>query len=236
MKVSSLIPQKTNPFKDNSSLKKNTLSHNPFVSANGKTQNPFLSSDSENSNPLLPAQMKMNPLQRMGGLEEEEEMQMKKNPLQRSSLEEEELLQGKMNPAQKKNNQGTVQRQSNGGGSNLDGGVQQSMESTFNHDFSQVKVHPNSQNAVNAGALAYTQGTDIHFAPGQYQPGSQKGQELLGHELTHVVQQSQGRVNANSQVNGMPLNDSPSLEKEADDMGKKAVQAKMSSQTQLKKK
>ena len=35
---------------------------------------------------------------------------------------------------------------------------------------------------------------DIYFAPGRYQPHDSAGLELLGHELTHVVQQAQGRV------------------------------------------
>ncbi len=65
------------------------------------------------------------------------------------------------------------------------------------------------------GALAYTQGNNVHFAPGQYNPSSQKGQELLGHELTHVVQQREGRVQPTKQGKGMSVNDSPVLEKEA---------------------
>ena len=44
------------------------------------------------------------------------------------------------------------------------------------------------------GAQAYTTGSDIHFAPGQYDPHSPAGQEVLGHELWHVVQQKEGRV------------------------------------------
>ena len=51
-------------------------------------------------------------------------------------------------------------------------------------------------------------------------------QELLGHELTHVVQQSEGRVKPTTEVMGMPVNDDPSLEAEADKMGKKAAQTK----------
>ena len=39
--------------------------------------------------------------------------------------------------------------------------------------------------AEEIGALAYAQGTDIHFAPGQYNPECQEGQKLIGHELTH---------------------------------------------------
>ncbi len=47
-------------------------------------------------------------------------------------------------------------------------------------------------------ALAYTTGNNIVFNEGQYAPGSDSGNRLLAHELTHVVQQKQGRVNAGS--------------------------------------
>jgi hypothetical protein len=39
-------------------------------------------------------------------------------------------------------------------------------------------------------AQAFTHGADIYFARGKYQPGTQNGQHLLAHELTHVVQQT----------------------------------------------
>lgn len=54
--------------------------------------------------------------------------------------------------------------------------------------------------ATAMGALAYTQGTDLHFVPGQYQRASQSGQQLIGHALAHVVQQSQGRAAATTQA------------------------------------
>ena len=98
------------------------------------------------------------------------------------------------------------------------------MSSSFGTDFSDVNIHSDSKSATDAGALAYTQGNDIHFAPGQYDPGSQSGQELLGHELSHVQQQREGRVQANNEVNGMPLNDDKGLEAEADEGGRMAVQ------------
>jgi hypothetical protein len=69
-------------------------------------------------------------------------------------------------------------------------------------DFASVRMHEGPQ-VTDMGAAAYTQGADIHFAPGQYQPGSQGGQELIGHELAHVVQQSQGRVSATTQAKGV---------------------------------
>jgi hypothetical protein len=84
-----------------------------------------------------------------------------------------------------------VQRR--GIGAAMPADVQAKMEGSFGSNFSAVRIHEGTQ-ASSLGALAYTQGTDIHFAPGQYQPHSTSGQELLGHELAHVVQQSQGRV------------------------------------------
>ena len=104
--------------------------------------------------------------------------------------------------------------------------VQNKMEATMGADFSNVNIHPNSQQAQEVGALAYTQGNDVHFAPGQFDPDSQKGQSLIGHELAHVVQQQQSRVQATTQAKGLPVNDDPALENEADTLGDKAAQMK----------
>ncbi|MCU0447091.1 MAG: DUF4157 domain-containing protein [Microscillaceae bacterium] len=104
-----------------------------------------------------------------------------------------------------------------------DGDLMQKMGESMGADFSGVNIHANSEKASSVGALAYTQGNDIHFAPNQYNPNTQEGASLLGHELTHVVQQREGRVQANSSVNGMPLNDDAGLEREADAMGAKAA-------------
>ncbi|KYF99407.1 hypothetical protein BE20_31530 [Sorangium cellulosum] len=65
--------------------------------------------------------------------------------------------------------------------------VKAKMEAAFGTDFSGVRVHPSSSRAVALGALAYTQGSEIHVAPGQWAPETTRGQELLGHELAHVV-------------------------------------------------
>lgn len=65
-------------------------------------------------------------------------------------------------------------------------------EPRFNRDFSDVRVHTDSEAAHSAqgiNALAYTSGNNIVFNSGQYQPGSDYGKRLLAHELTHVVQQ-----------------------------------------------
>jgi hypothetical protein len=127
-----------------------------------------------------------------------------------------------------------VQRKESNGAVPQD--VMGKMESTMGMDFGNVNIHANSSKASEVGALAYTQGTDIHFAPGQFNPGSQSGQELLGHELAHVKQQSEGRVAPNGQVGGMPLNDEKHLEHEADQMGAKAAASQASAgASQMKK-
>jgi len=92
------------------------------------------------------------------------------------------------------------------------------MEDAFDFDFASVRVHEGEQ-ASAAGADAYAQGTDLHFAPGQYDPGSSRGQELIGHELAHVVQQGEGRVATTTQYKGLEINDDVGLEAEADHWG-----------------
>lgn len=62
----------------------------------------------------------------------------------------------------------------------------------FGHDFSNVRVHNDdaaNQSAKQVNALAYTHSNNIVFGSGQYQPGTESGQRLMAHELTHVVQQ-----------------------------------------------
>jgi predicted deacylase len=75
----------------------------------------------------------------------------------------------------------------------LDDTTRAFMEPRFGQDFSSVRVHTDEQATESAramNALAYTVGQDVVFGVGQYAPGIGKGQRLLAHELTHVVQQS----------------------------------------------
>ena len=92
------------------------------------------------------------------------------------------------------------------------------IESLSGMSLDQVRVHYNSSQPAQLDALAYTQGTDIHVAPGQ--------EQHLPHEAWHVVQQAQGRVQPTAQLrDGVPLNDDPTLEQEADSMGATAAAA-----------
>jgi len=149
-----------------------------------------------------------NPAQMM--TEEEELMQGKfEAPIQRMG-EEEELMQGKFS------NPPTIQKKASNG---LPSDLNANLESTLNTDFSDVNIHTNSNDAVQMNALAYAQGTDVHFAPGQFKPNTSSGQKLIGHEFAHVVQQAEGRVKPTAEVNGMPVNDNKGLEGEADKIG-----------------
>jgi hypothetical protein len=99
--------------------------------------------------------------------------------------------------------------------------VKSQMESFFQTDFSNVRVHVGPE-APSIGALAFTVGTNLYFAPGQYQPNTPGGRHLIGHELTHVMQQAQGRV-SNPYGSGMAVVHDPGLEEEAEKLGKLAA-------------
>jgi hypothetical protein len=75
----------------------------------------------------------------------------------------------------------------------LDKSTRDFMEPRFGQDFSNVRVHTDTRAAESAQAVdakAYTVGNNVVFGPGEFAPGTHEGQKLLGHELTHVVQQS----------------------------------------------
>ncbi|WP_430424691.1 DUF4157 domain-containing protein [Phenylobacterium sp.] len=94
------------------------------------------------------------------------------------------------------------------------------MEAAFGADFSGVRVHVGPQ-ASRIGAVAFTMGDDVYFAPGKFQPDSAQGQQLIGHELAHVIQQRQGRVRAPG--SGVAVVQDRMLEAEADRLGMRAA-------------
>ncbi len=114
-----------------------------------------------------------------------------------------------------------VSLQPKSGGFTLPRDVQAKMEGALGASFADVRIHVGSE-ASSIGALAFTWGTDIHFAPGQYNPHTQQGQFLLGHELQHVVQQRAGRV-GNPFGSGVAVVQDQMLESEADRMGHSAA-------------
>lgn len=86
-----------------------------------------------------------------------------------------------------------------GAGHPLDSTTRAFFESRFGHNFGDVRVHADTRADAatrSVGARAFTSGSNVAFGAGQYAPHSGAGRSLLAHELTHVVQQTHGRVPA----------------------------------------
>jgi hypothetical protein len=141
-------------------------------------------------------------------------------------IEEEEELQGQRQghgePTVAPEVEAAIIR-NRGGGTGLEDGVRRQMESSFGADFSNVRIHTNSEaDTLNhaLGARAFTVGNDVFFRHGEYAPATAAGKELLAHELTHVIQQSNDRVSGKLTVS----QPSDPLEREAEETASRVVQ------------
>ena len=112
--------------------------------------------------------------------------------------DEEKILQAKGSPGQEpvaqiQNVPPLVREVLRSPGQSLDPATRAFMEPRFGHDFSRVRVHSGmaaEQSAQSVNANAYTVGHNVVFGAGRFAPGTYEGQQLIAHELTHVVQQS----------------------------------------------
>jgi hypothetical protein len=139
--------------------------------------------------------------------DDEEELQMKSlaDSIQRVEIDDEEELQMKSQVQRQEaigGGEASTDLESSinsarGGGQAIADNIRKPMEVAFGADFSGVKVHTDGQSDQlnwSIQARAFTTGQDVFFRQGEYNPGSRGGQELLAHELTHVVQQNGGAV------------------------------------------
>ncbi|MGH2493114.1 MAG: DUF4157 domain-containing protein [Ktedonobacteraceae bacterium] len=131
-------------------------------------------------------------------------------PIQQKRSHEEKAFQEKSEPTQRREN-------TTGLPDTLKAGVEQLSGLSMDH----VQVHYHSSKPAEVQSLAYTQGTEIHVAPGQ--------EQHLAHEAWHVVQQMQGRVKPTRQMKNIIINEEQGLEREAEDMGAKALKARITS-------
>jgi Domain of unknown function (DUF4157) len=79
-----------------------------------------------------------------------------------------------------------------GAGAPLAPGTRESAAETLGDSLADVRVHHDETAdalAQSVSARAFTTGSDVYFGRGEYQPGTSAGDELLTHELAHVVQQ-----------------------------------------------
>lgn len=110
-----------------------------------------------------------------------------------------------------------------GAGNPLPEAIQRHLEQGLNHDLSRVRIHDDAEAdklAKSVNALAFTTGADVFFQAGQFNPNSRSGLELLAHEVTHTVQQAQGRV-------GPGIDPDATLETEARTMGARLASASL---------
>jgi hypothetical protein len=103
-------------------------------------------------------------------------------------------------------------RASSGSGTRLPDQLRVRMEHLLGADLSGVRIHTDSRStALNReiGAQAFTHGADIYFRPGAYDPGTEKGRQLIAHELTHVVQQAGGATSPTELRRKVSISPSP---------------------------
>ena len=109
-----------------------------------------------------------------------------------------------------------------GGGSALDPDVRTRMGPALGDSLSDVRVHDDAAAdtlARSVAARAFTVGADVFFAQGEYRPGTATGEQLLAHELTHVVQQRGGSQGGPLRVTTPGGSDEAEAEAMADELG-----------------
>lgn len=78
------------------------------------------------------------------------------------------------------------------GGRSLPQPTARLMGQRFRTDFSRVRIHTGAEAGAVSRAIdarAFTVGSHVFFGDGQFQPDSAAGQQLIAHELVHVIQQ-----------------------------------------------
>ena len=148
----------------------------------------------ETSSTLQKQEIKEEPVQK----KEEEQVQQKPiaetiSTLQKKETTEEQPIQKK----EEKNDSENITTESKinktkGEGRPMSRGIRTEMDLAFKANFSPIRIHTDSAAIAlceEMGAQAFTNGVDIYFNKGKYNPQSSAGKELLAHELTHTIQQ-----------------------------------------------
>jgi len=105
-----------------------------------------------------------------------------------------------------------------GTGRPVDSASRRSIEADTGSDLSDVRIHTGAaadELCQTFNARAFTLGTDIALADGEYSPGTVGGDRLLAHELAHVVQQGVRSPSPAETVEVGAVNDPAESEAEA---------------------
>jgi len=111
-------------------------------------------------------------------------------------------------------------------GHGLEPGLAARMAQALGRELPAVVIHTDEAAAQAAEALnarAFAQGHHLYFARGEWAPGTREGDELLAHELTHVVQHAEGRLPQGSGEGLDVSSPSDSHEREAYAAGREAA-------------
>ena len=147
---------------------------------------------------------------------QEEEVQLSRKPMEQSIAEG-----GVSAPAEI---EAAIERE-RGRGQPLEPSLQSQMELAMGADFSGVRLHTDAESERLNKALqakAFTTGKEVYMLKGEYQPRSERGQELLAHELTHVVQQGgaeEGQGKMQRKGGGVIMRQMAVLKEQLDQMG-----------------
>ncbi len=169
-------------------------------------QGKFIHRQEEEELQMKPADLQRQPIeeeeelqakaiQRQPMEEEEEMLQAKTLQRQEEEEEEEELLQPKSTEDGVPDVSADLETRidtARTGGESLPDSVRSAIEPQMGYDFGDVRLHTDTEAndlSQQLEARAFTTGNDIFFREGDYQPDTEDGLELLGHEMTHVVQQ-----------------------------------------------
>lgn len=203
-----------------------TINQSPQVQTQLKLAKQLQDGTQNHKNLELAGTMNHAAAQRVKKDEKAQLVDDKKKPKQKMPAqlngEEAQLVDDKKKPRQKMATQLKEDPAAAPNRTGLPDHLKAGVESLAGISMDDVRVHYNSAQPAQLNALAYAQGTDIHVAPGQ--------EKHVAHEAWHIVQQKQGRVQPTAQMKvGVPINDDPKLEREADAMGAKAAQRVTSS-------
>jgi len=212
-KVANKIPSSPEP-----AVQKQDISAVQLSSMKDKEEKTVQKQEEEKQEPVQKAEKKEEekPIQKAEKKEEEKPIQKaekkeEEKPVQKEEAEETRDAQAKHEEDKKDEHPPVMHKKKEGNGTNKSSDIQErikntkgngrpmsertarQMEQAFGADFSNVTIHTDSESdSLNKDmhSLAFTNGNDIYFAEGKYNPDSSSGKTLLAHELTHVIQQT----------------------------------------------
>jgi peptidoglycan hydrolase-like protein with peptidoglycan-binding domain len=216
--ITPYVQKKTKNAEEDKKVKELVEEEDPSPDAKKLQRKPIFESNAEPPDDRKPVQRKCKecekeeklqkkfegqPIQRKPIFESSKESSREDETVQRkcAACETEDKLQKKADDHHTGNVEPEIENSLNsskGSGRPLPDNTRQQMESSIGADFSNVRIHDDSnaaQMSKDLNAQAFTHGDDIYFNSGKYDTASSGGQHLLAHELTHTVQQSGGNRN-----------------------------------------